>query len=84
MIVYACILHISSQSTIISKPGVRGFWANSLTKPPFGVTSAEVAVICSENIYIYIYIYYFFLLLLTFYIHKVVHSQAFISSNTAS
>ena len=40
------ILHISSQSTKIPKPEVRGFWANSLTKPPFGVTSAEVAIIC--------------------------------------
>ena len=36
----------SGQITIIPKPELRGFWGDSLTKPPFGVTSAEVAIIC--------------------------------------
>ena len=40
---------ISGQITIIPKPEVRGFWGDSLTKPPFGVTSAEVAIICPKN-----------------------------------
>ena len=39
-------LHVSGQITIIPKPELRGFWGDSLTKPPFGVTSAEVAIIC--------------------------------------
>ena len=49
---------ISGQTTIIPKPELRGFWGDSLTKPPFGVTSAEVAIICPEylnglyNVYI--------------------------------
>ena len=34
------------QITIIPKPELRGLWEDSLTKPPFGVTSAEVATIC--------------------------------------
>ena len=38
--------HISGQITIIPKPELRGFWGGSLTKPPFGVSSAEVAIIC--------------------------------------
>ena len=36
---------ISGQNTIIPKPELRGFWVDSLTKPPFMVTSAEVVVI---------------------------------------
>ena len=35
----------SGQITIIPKPELRGFGGDSLTKPPFGVTSAEVAII---------------------------------------
>ena len=31
--------------SIIPKPELRGSWEDSLTKPPFGVTSAEVAII---------------------------------------
>ena len=39
--------HINSgRITIIPKPELRGFGGDSLTKPPFGVTSAEVAIIC--------------------------------------
>ena len=33
---------------IIPKPELRGFWGDSLTKPPFKMTSAEVVIICSE------------------------------------
>ena len=33
------------QITINPKPELRGFLGDSLTKPPFGVTSAEVAKI---------------------------------------
>ena len=36
----------SGQITLIPKPELRRFWGDSLTKPPFGVTSAEVAIIC--------------------------------------
>ena len=48
------------QITIITKPELRAFWGDSLNKQPFG--SAEVAIICPENLYIqicsmYIYIY---------------------------
>ena len=39
----------SGQITIIPKPELRGFLGDSLTKPPFGVTSAEVAIICPER-----------------------------------
>ena len=39
----------SRQVTIIPKPELRGFGGDSLTKPPFGVTSAEVVIICPEN-----------------------------------
>ena len=39
----------SGQIPIIPKPELRGFWGDSLTKPPFGVTSAEVAIICPEQ-----------------------------------
>ena len=42
----------SGQITIIPKPELRGFWKDSLTKPPFGVTSAEVAIICPVILYI--------------------------------
>ena len=47
--------YISGQITIIPKPELRAFWGEFLTKPPFGVTSAEVVIICPD-IYIYIYI----------------------------
>ena len=46
--------YISGQTTIIPKPELRSFWGDSPTKPPFGVTSAEVVIICPD-IYIYIY-----------------------------
>ena len=40
---------ISGQTTIIPKPELFGhFVGDSLTKPPFGVTSVEVAIICSD------------------------------------
>ena len=42
--------HVESNSghiSIIPKPELRGFWGDSLTKPPFKVTSAEVVIICS-------------------------------------
>ena len=39
----------SGQITIIPKPELTGFWKESLTKPPFGVTSAEVAIICPDK-----------------------------------
>ena len=38
----------SGQIGIIPKPELRGFWVNSLTKPPFKVTSAEVVIICPD------------------------------------
>ncbi len=38
----------SGQISIFPKPELRAFWEDSLTKPPFGVTSAEVAIICPE------------------------------------
>ena len=37
---------IPRQTIIIPKPELRGFRGKSLTKRPFGVTSAEVAIIC--------------------------------------
>ena len=40
----------SGQITIIPKPELRGFWGDSPTKPPFGVTSAEVAIICPDQV----------------------------------
>ena len=40
--------HISGQITIISKPELRAFWGDSLTKLPFGVTSAKVVTICPD------------------------------------
>ena len=41
----------SGQITIIPKPELRAFWKNSLTKPPFRVTSAEVVVkLRSKNV----------------------------------
>ena len=36
----------SGQTTIIPKPELRGLLGDSLTKPPFKVTSAEVVIIC--------------------------------------
>ena len=39
---------LSGQITIIPKPELRGFWGDSLTKPPFKVTSAEVVIIRPE------------------------------------
>ena len=37
------------QITIIPKPELRGFFGDSHTKPPFKVTSAEVAIICPDE-----------------------------------
>ena len=39
----------TGQISIIPKPELRGFWGDSLTKPPFGVTSADVVIICPET-----------------------------------
>ena len=39
---------ISGQISIIPKPELRGFGGDSLTKPQFKVTSAEVVIICPE------------------------------------
>ena len=39
----------SGQISIIPKPELRGFWGSSLIKPPFRVTSADVVIICPEN-----------------------------------
>ena len=39
---------ISGQISIIPKPELRGFWGDSLTKPPFKVTSAEAVILCPE------------------------------------
>ena len=36
----------SGQISIIPRPELKGFWGDSLTKPPFKVTSAEVVTIC--------------------------------------
>jgi len=36
--------HRSGPSSTIPKPELRGYWGDSLTKPPFKVTSAEVAL----------------------------------------
>ena len=40
--------YVSGQITIIPKPELSGFFGDSLTKPPFGVTSAEVVIICPD------------------------------------
>ncbi len=42
-------LNESGQITIIPKPELRSFWGDSPTKPPFGVTSAEVVIICPDE-----------------------------------
>ena len=42
-------IHQPGQITIIPKPELRAFLRDSLTKPPFGVTSAEVAIICPDQ-----------------------------------
>ena len=39
----------SGQISIIPKPELRPFWGDSLTKLPFGVTSAEAVINCPEN-----------------------------------
>ena len=41
--------HHSGQISIIPKPELRGFWGSSLIKPPFRVTSADVAIICPDH-----------------------------------
>ena len=47
---YMLINTVYWKITITPKPELRGFWGDSLTKPPFGVTSAEVVIICPEYI----------------------------------
>ena len=42
--------HFAEQISIIPKPELRSFWVDSPIKPPFGVTSAEVVIICLETI----------------------------------
>ena len=39
----------SGQISIFPKPELRGFWWDSFAKPPFGVTSAEVVIICPDG-----------------------------------
>ena len=41
---------IKGQITIFTKPELRGFGGDSLTKPSFGVTSAEVTIICPSDL----------------------------------
>ena len=47
------IIHLLSThghpSSIIPKPELKGFWGDSLTKPPFKVTSAEFVIIGQEQ-----------------------------------
>ena len=40
--------HPSGQSSIFPRPELRTFWKDSHTKPPFGVTSDEVVIICPD------------------------------------
>ncbi len=40
---------MTGQTSIIPKLELRGFWEDSLAKPPFKVTSAEVVIICPES-----------------------------------
>ena len=46
---YPTNLMISGQISIIPKPELRGFWGSSLIKPPFRVTSADVVIICPDD-----------------------------------
>ncbi len=46
--IHASCMYISGQISIIPKPELRGFWGDSLTKPQFKVTSAEVVIICPD------------------------------------
>ncbi len=39
----------SGQISIIPKLELRGFWGSSLIKPPFRVTSADVVIICPNE-----------------------------------
>ena len=48
--VFRGVFHNSGQISIIPKPELRGYWRDSLTKPPFKVTSAEVVIICPDNL----------------------------------
>ena len=82
---HICISYISGQMTIIPKPELRGFWGDSPTEPPFGVTSAEVVIICPDiyiytcimYIYIYICIMYIYIYYIYIYsIYKSIHPQA--------
>ena len=45
----AIVANEGGQITIIPKPELRGFFGDSHTKPPFKVTSAEVAIICPDE-----------------------------------
>ena len=42
------VYDVSGQITTIHKPESKGFGGDSLIKPAFKVTSAEVAMICSD------------------------------------
>ena len=44
---WVCIT--TGQTSIIAQPVLRGFWGDSLTKPQFKATSAEVGIICKDN-----------------------------------
>ena len=46
--VFLSKFYVSGQISIIPKPELRGFWGSSLIKPPFRVTSADVAIICPD------------------------------------
>ena len=50
---------ISGQISIIPKPELRGFWGSSLIKPPFGVTSADVIIICPGTMCYFSVMFYF-------------------------
>ena len=39
----------SGPISIFPKPELRGYWGDSLTKPQFKVTSAEVVIICPDK-----------------------------------
>ncbi len=49
----------SGQISIMPKPELRGFWGSSLIKPPFRVTSADVAIICPDIIHLPLFFVFF-------------------------
>ena len=46
----SALFHGSGHIIIIPKPELRVFWGNTPTKSSFGVTSAEVAIICPDGL----------------------------------